>query len=152
MFSLESKFKILSSAFHHSEMIPKKYTPDGEDVNPPLNWENPPAETKSFALIVDDPDAPHGVFTHWMIKDISKNIREIKENSAILPGKEITNSWKIKKWKGPQPPTGTHRYFFKIFALNTEHIKANNLTEFYEEVQLHKIAEAQIMGKYSAKH
>jgi Raf kinase inhibitor-like YbhB/YbcL family protein len=150
MVSTGSHFKLYSKAFNHAETIPKKYTGDGEDVNPPLKWENPPDNTKSFALIVEDPDAPHGTFTHWLVKDIDKNTTEIKENS--VPGTEVTNSWKVKQWKGPKPPSGTHRYFFKLYALNTDKMKATTLNDFYQQVQDYKIDEATYMGKYSAKH
>jgi Raf kinase inhibitor-like YbhB/YbcL family protein len=150
MVSTGSNFKLWSPSFNHAEFIPKKYTGDGEDINPPLKWENPPEDTKSFALIVDDPDAPHGVFTHWLVKDIDKNTTEIKENSC--PGTEVNSSWKAKEWKGPKPPSGTHRYFFKLYALNAAKLKATNLHDFYKEVEDHKIAEATYMGKYSAQH
>jgi Raf kinase inhibitor-like YbhB/YbcL family protein len=150
MVSNISKFNLSSSAFHHSEFMPKKYTPEGEDINPPLKWENPPKGTRSFALIVDDPDAPHGIFTHWLLKDIPLEANSIEENK--FQGTEVTNSWKMKKWKGPLPPTGTHRYFFKLYALNTDHLKADNLSEFYKQVEQHKLGEAILMGKYSAKH
>ena len=150
MVTHQSSFKLHSDAFNHADTIPKKYTGDGEDVSPPLKWVNPPADTKSFALIVDDPDAPHGVFTHWLVKDIPKDTKEIKEGS--VPGVELTNSWKVKKWKGPKPPSGTHRYFFKLYALNTDKIKADNLNDFYEKVKEHTIGEASYMGKYSTKH
>jgi Raf kinase inhibitor-like YbhB/YbcL family protein len=143
-----NKFVLYSDAFTHTNFIPEKYTGDGENINPPLKWENPPLNTKSYALIVDDPDAPHGTFTHWLVKDIHKDQSEIKENSC--QGNEISSSWKVKKWKGPQPPSGTHRYFFKLYALNEEKMKAENLIDFYEEVQQHKLGEAQLMGKYSA--
>ena len=148
MVSRGKEFKIYSDAFEHSTFIPKKYTGDGEDINPPLRWENIPSNTKSFALIVDDPDAPHGTFTHWLVKDIPADQIEIKENSC--PGKEVVSSWKVKKWKGPKPPSGTHRYFFKLYSLNVDKLKAENLKEFYEEVNNYKLGEAQIMAKYSS--
>lgn len=148
MHSINCKFQLFSKTFQHTKNIPKKYTPSGEDYSPPLHWENAPKETKSFALIVDDPDAPHGTWTHWLVKNIPNNLTEIEENNN--PGVEVTNSWKIKNWKGPQPPTGTHRYFFKLYALNTDQLKANTLKQFYEEVETHKIDEAILMGKYSS--
>lgn len=150
MVSTGSNFKLWSPAFNHAEHIPKKFTGDGEDINPPLKWENPPEDTKSFALIVEDPDAPHGVFTHWLVKDINKKTAEIKENSC--PGSEVSTSWKVNKWKGPKPPSGTHRYFFKLYALNVAKLNASNLNDFYKEIQETKIAEATYMGKYSAQH
>lgn len=148
MVSHQAKFSICSDAFEHTSFIPKKYSCSGEDRIPPLKWTNAPNGTKSFALIVDDPDAPHGTFTHWLVKNIPPNTKEIKENT--VPGEQVTNSWKIKEWKGPKPPSGTHRYFFKLFALNIDKMKANNLNDFYEEVENHKLDEAHLMGKFSA--
>jgi len=149
MVSTESKFKLLSNSFKNGDQIPKKYTGQGQDFSPELHWENPPTKTKSFALIVDDPDAPNGLFTHWLVKDIPVSIKEIKENSA--PGVEVENSWKVTKWKGPMPPSGEHRYFFKLFALDTDKLQAKNLKDFYAEVKKHKIGEADFVGKYK-KH
>jgi len=129
-------------------MIPKNYTCHGEDKSPALRWENAPSNTKSFALIVDDPDAPHGTWTHWLVKNIPSDKTEIKENE--IPGDQVINSWKIEKWKGPKPPSGTHRYFFKLYALNVDRMKANKLEDFYNEVEEHKLDEAILMGKFSA--
>ena len=129
-------------------MIPKRYTPQGEDYNPQLSWTGAPPGTKSFALINDDPDAPVGLWTHWLIKNIPANTTSIKENS--VPGVEVTNSWGIKKYKGPKPPSGTHRYYFKLYACNVEKMKANTLEQFYKEIEKVKIGEpAVIMGKYA---
>ena len=129
-------------------MIPKRYTPHGEDYNPQLSWTGAPPGTKSFALINDDPDAPVGLWTHWLVKNIPANTTSIKENS--VPGVEVTNSWGIKKYKGPKPPSGTHRYYFKLYACNVEKMKANTLEQFYKEIEKVKIGEpAVIMGKYA---
>ena len=129
-------------------MIPKKYTPHAEDYNPQLSWTGAPAGTKSFALINDDPDAPVGLWTHWLVKNIPATTTSIKENS--VPGVEVTNSWGIKKYKGPKPPSGTHRYYFKLYACNVEKMKATTLEQFYKEIEKVKIGEpAVIMGKYA---
>ncbi len=146
MVSHTSKFKLFSDAFNHTEKIPRKYTCDGDNVNPPLKWYNPPEDTESFALIVEDPDAPNGTFIHWLVKDIPKNVKEIKENSC--PGVEISNSWKVKNWKGPKPPYGTHRYFFKLYALKTNKLNVNNINEFYDKIKEETLDEAVYMGKY----
>ena len=138
--------QLTSSAFQHEQEIPSKYTCQGEDINPQLQWEDPPAETKSFALIFDDPDAPGGTWIHWLVKDIPKETKEIPENS--IPGKEVTNSFGKPGHGGPCPPDGRHRYFFKLYALDTETLEASDATSFYEQVEQHKIAEAVLMGKY----
>ena len=143
-----SEFKLTTTSFENEGMIPKRYTPHGEDYNPQLSWMGAPAGTKSFALINDDPDAPVGLWTHWLVKNIPATTTSIKENS--VPGVEVTNSWGIKKYKGPKPPSGTHRYYFKLYACNVEKMKATTLEQFYKEIEKVKIGEpAVIMGKYT---
>jgi len=127
-------------------MIPKKYTGQGQDINPPLKWEGVPEGTKSLALIVDDPDAPVGLWTHWLVKNIPPAVTEIKEHTN--PGEGVVNSWKKTEWGGPMPPSGTHRYFFKLYALNVDKMKATTKAMFYKEVEQQKIGEAILMGKY----
>jgi Raf kinase inhibitor-like YbhB/YbcL family protein len=139
--------RISSTAFKEGEMIPKKYTCLGEDINPQLKWEEVPPETKSFALIMDDPDAPMGTWTHWLVKDIPPNVKEIKEKSVT--GVQIKNSGGRLEYHGPCPPSGVHRYFFKLYALDVTELKARNKEEFYNNVAKHKIGEASLMGKYT---
>ena len=105
-----SEFKLTTTSFPNGGMIPKRFTPHAEDHNPQLSWTGVPPGTKSFALINDDPDAPCGLWTHWLVKNIPANTTSIAENS--IPGVEVTNSWGIKHYKGPKPPSGTHRYYF----------------------------------------
>ena len=144
----QSTFKLTSSAFKEGEMIPKKYTGQGTDVNPPLQWEGAPANVKSFALICDDPDAPGGNWTHWLVKNIPADSTEIKENS--IPGVEVNTSWGSKEWKGPMPPSGTHHYYFKLYAMNKDKMTAKKLEDFYKEVENSKIGEAAVlMGLYA---
>ena len=143
-----SEFKLTTTSFENEGMIPKRYTPHGEDYNPQLSWTGAPAGTKSFALINDDPDAPVGLWTHWLVKNIPATTTSTKENS--VPGVEVTNSWGIKKYKGPKPPSGTHRYYFKLYACSVEKMKATTLEQFYKEIEKVKIGEpAVIMGKYT---
>jgi Raf kinase inhibitor-like YbhB/YbcL family protein len=138
--------KLISSSFKEGEDIPIKYSCQSENINPPLAWSGVPNETKSFALIVDDPDAPVGLWKHWLIKDIPKNVRSIQENSTI--GKEITNSFGKKNYGGPCPPNGKHRYFFKLYALDVDSLPAENMNDLYWQVEEHKIDEAILMGYY----
>jgi hypothetical protein len=107
--------KLTSPAFAHNTSIPKKYTCQGEDISPPLNISDIPENTVSLALIVDDPDAPMGTWDHWLIWNINP-IDKIEEDSA--PGIQGQNSWRRNDYGGPCPPTGTHRYFFKLYALD----------------------------------
>ena len=109
---------VTSRAFKNGEMIPKKYTCKGGDVNPPLEIKGIPAEAKSLALIMDDPDAPVGTWVHWVVWNIPLEGVEkvIAENSA--PGIEGINSAGKHHYHGPCPPSGVHRYYFKFYALN----------------------------------
>ena len=107
---------VKSPAFENNQMIPEKYSGDGEDINPPLKIEGIPEGTKSLVLVVDDPDAPQRTWDHWVVWNIPP-VTGIDENS--IPGIQGMNSWGKNKYGGPQPPLGTHRYFFKVYALDT---------------------------------
>ena len=141
------QFKISCPNFKNGEQIPFKYSAAGENVNPELVIEDVPIGTKSFALIVDDPDAPNSTFTHWLVKNIPAKTRKIDQNS--VPGIQVTNSWKTKIWGGPSPPSGTHRYFFKLYALNVDKLEAQTLREFYSQCDKYKIGMALLIGRYS---
>ncbi|MDD3374679.1 MAG: YbhB/YbcL family Raf kinase inhibitor-like protein [Candidatus Omnitrophica bacterium] len=108
--------KITSPEFKHNEMIPKKFTCQGEDVSPTLLISDIPVNAKSLVLIVDDPDAPIGNWDHWIVYNIMPQTSRIEEGS--IPGKQALNDFNRGDWGGPCPPSGTHRYFFKIYALN----------------------------------
>ncbi len=143
-----SQFTIKSDDFENESMLDKKFTPLGEDVNPSLKWSNPPEGTKSYALICEDPDCPSGLFTHWAVKNIPHDVSKIESGEKI--GEEIRNSWGLKRYKGPRPPSGTHRYYFKLYACSVEKMKATTLEQFYKEIEKVKIGEpAVIMGKYT---
>jgi len=109
------EMKLTSPSFKNNDKMPVKFTFDGKDINPALKIENLPAGTKSLALIVDDPDAPMKVWVHWVVYDIppSDHIDE-----ASIPGKQGINDSGGKDYHGPCPPSGTHRYFFKVYALD----------------------------------
>lgn len=107
--------KVSSTRFDHNGHIPAQYTCDGDDVNPPLDIEDIPGEARCLALIVDDPDAPSGVWVHWVTWNIPVT-HHLKENSA--PGMQGMNDFQKHRYNGPCPPSGTHRYFFKVYALN----------------------------------
>jgi Raf kinase inhibitor-like YbhB/YbcL family protein len=111
--------QIVSPAFRLNELIPKKYTCDGKDVNPPLLIESIPSGAKSLALIVDDPDAPVGTWVHWVVWNISPGTREIKEDSVPKGAEQGVNDFRKNDYGGPCPPSGTHRYFFKLYSLDT---------------------------------
>ena len=142
--------KITSPEFGHSQSIPQKFTCEGEDINPALIMEDIPKEAQSLALIVDDPDAPMGTWVHWVVFDIPI-VGRIEENS--IPGKQGINNAGNRNYHGPCPPSGTHRYFFKIYALDTE----LNLQEGISKGQLekamqgHLLDKAEVVGLYKRK-
>jgi Raf kinase inhibitor-like YbhB/YbcL family protein len=108
---------VKSSAFEANGKILKRYTCDENGINPPLTIEGTPKEAKSLALIMDDPDAPNGTFDHWVVWNIPPSTTKIAEQS--VPGTEGLNGAKKTGYTGPCPPSGTHRYFFKVYALDT---------------------------------
>ena len=111
--------KITSSAFSHNENIPAKYTCDGDDVNPPLQFLDVPGNAKSLVLICDDPDAPMGTWVHWIVWNIDPQTTEIAENSIPIGCTEGTTSFEEQKYGGPCPPSGVHHYYFKLYALDS---------------------------------
>src|SRR5438128_10286866 len=112
------KMKISSPAFREGGTIPEKFSKNGQNVNPELRIEGAPAEAKSLTLIVDDPDAPVGLFTHWLVWNFDSKTTEIAENSLPKGAVQGTNYYSNLGYGGPQPPSGTHRYYYKIFALD----------------------------------
>lgn len=113
-----STMTLSSFAFKHNELIPKKYTCDGDDISPPLAISGVPAHAKSLALIVDDPDAPAKTWVHWTVWNITPQTTEISENSAPIGAFEGITDFGKPGYGGPCPPSGTHRYFFKLYALD----------------------------------
>jgi Raf kinase inhibitor-like YbhB/YbcL family protein len=148
-------FTIKTTSFKDNGEIPLKYTCDGENISPPLQWEGFPNETKSFVLIVDDPDAPLGTWNHWIIYNIPENITKLEENIKILPGsaKLGKNSWGKDNYGGPCPSKGEHRYYFKLYSLDKKieselKISRANIGEL---IKYHIIDEGILMGRYSRK-
>jgi len=139
--------KVFSSAFESNSTIPRKYTCDGENINPPLEFANIPEETESLVLIMDDPDSPMNPFTHWVVWNIEP-VAKIDEDS--IPGIEGINNFRKIGYGGPCPPSGTHRYFFKVYALDRQlELKAGaGRKELENEMIGHIIAEGELMGKY----
>lgn len=145
-----NQFKLISTVFSQNGHIPPKYTCEGENINPPLIVENVPEGTKTLALIVEDPDAPKGTFDHWIMWNISPN-EAIAEDSS--PGINGTNGFGKTGYGGPCPPSGQHRYFFRLFALDD---KLNLLAgatkdELLDAMKDHILATAELMGVYQ-KH
>lgn len=142
------EIKISSPAFKNNAPIPKKYTCDGDDINPPLKLEGLPDEAKSIVLIVDDPDAPMGTWDHWIVWNIPP-MGEIAENA--VPGVEGMNDFQRQSYGGPCPPSGTHRYFFKVYALKEKlDLDTNSRKLNVEKAMEGKIlAKGELIGLYN---
>ncbi len=140
--------KLTSPDFQNNKKIPIRFTGDGEDINPNLIIEEIPQNTKSLVLIVDDPDAPAGIWNHWIVFNISPNLKIIKEN--YIPGMQGRNSWSRIGYGGPKPPSGTHRYFFRIFALDVSlNLKEGSTRKELEEaMEGHILEKAELIGLY----
>jgi Raf kinase inhibitor-like YbhB/YbcL family protein len=145
------ELKLTSPAFEDGERIPDKYTCDGADINPPLRMENIPENTKSLALIVDDPDAPAGTWVHWVMWNINPEVSEIKENQVPRGAVQGLNDFKKNSYGGPSPPSGNHRYFFKLYALDAllDPEEGASKRDLKEAISGHIIARTQLMGTYS---
>ncbi|PYL72348.1 MAG: YbhB/YbcL family Raf kinase inhibitor-like protein [Verrucomicrobia bacterium] len=146
-----AKMKITSSAFQEGGDIPSKFSRDGGNVNPPLRFEGAPPNAKSLVLIVDDPDAPVGLFTHWLVWNIDPKTTEIPERGTPKGAVQGTNDYPNLGYGGPQPPSGTHRYYFKIFALDqTLDLRSGaKRQELDKAMSGHVIAQGELMGRYS---
>jgi len=147
--------ELTSPAFGEGEMIPAEYTADGRDVSPPLEWSGAGEGTKSYALINDDPDAPMGTWVHWVVYNLPADVTRLEEN--VLPEETLANGahqgttdFGRIGYGGPAPPSGTHRYFFKVYALDTMLDLPTGATKSQVEsvMEGHILAEGQLMGKY----
>ena len=150
--------ELTSTAFAPGKPIPRLYTCDGEDTSPPLQWGDPPQNTQSFALIADDPDAPVGTWVHWVLYNLPAEARALPEaiaSDAELPdgSRHGKNSWRRPGYGGPCPPGGTHRYFFKLYALDTVLGLAAGATkkQLLQAMDGHILAQTEVMGVYARK-
>lgn len=142
-----------SAAFSQGGYIPSKYTCDGANISPPLQWGNVPVGTKSFALIMDDPDAPRGVWVHWIVHNIPSTITFLEENGHNFPSEAVegVNSWSKSGYGGPCPPEGTHRYRFQILALDGQLTFPINGTkeDILKTCKGHILGDGNLMGLYA---
>lgn len=155
--------KLSSEAFSDHGEIPSRYTCEGSDSSPPLSWTGAPSGTKSFALIVDDPDAPDPkapkmTWVHWVVFNIPGATHSLPEGFSSRKGlprpmEEGLNDWKRSGYGGPCPPIGRHRYFFKLYALDAVlgELKTANKAGLIEAMKGHVLEEAQLMGTYEKK-
>jgi len=152
-------FTLRSSAFEQGASIPRRHTCEGEDVSPALAWSDAPDGTRSFALIVDDPDvpdprAPKRTWVHWVVYDVPASTQALAENAgagSLPPGARAgKNDWGRPDWGGPCPPVGRHRYFYNLYALDTElgDLHAPTKAAVERAMEGHVLARAQLMGTY----
>ena len=149
-----AKLDLTSDAFQNGEPIPVQYTCDGADQTPMLHWGEPPPGTKSFALVIGDPDAPSGTFRHWGVFDIPPSARSI--GGSQRTGTEVSNDFGKTGYGGPCPPKGhgPHHYHFRLFALDVDHLEVPsnaNVVDVENAAQKHALAEGELIGTYERK-
>ena len=150
------KFSLTSTAFNEGQSIPAKYTGDGVDTSPPLAWTDPPSGTVSLALICEDPDAPVGTWTHWVLFNMPANLRKLdegvsKEETLADGSRQGKNDFKKIGYGGPAPPKGKpHRYYFKLYALDAklDLPAGSSRKQLIAAMQGHILGEGQLMGTY----
>ncbi len=147
---------VTSTVFVEGEALPMRYSCDGENISPPLAWSGVPAETKTFALLCDDPDAPHGTYVHWVLYNIPQTTLSLREGippQQTVPGvgEQGQNSAGAFGYTGPCPPSGTHRYYFTLYALDERLTLSGevNAAAIRLAMQGHILAEGQLMGRYT---
>ncbi len=142
--------KLTSSVFENKGSIPSKYTCDGEDINPPLNLSDVPDDTESLVLIVDDPDAPGKTWDHWIVWNIPATVSEIEEDSVPEGAVQGMNDFGKQPYGGPCPPSGTHNYHFKLYALDAELNLDSSVKkqDVFKAMEGHILEEAELVGKY----
>ncbi len=152
------ELEVTSPAFGDGEMIPATYTADGEDISPPLEWSPAPEGTRSIVLINDDPDAPMGTWVHWVVYNMPPDTTSLDEN--VPPDETLANGAQQGTtdfgrigYGGPAPPSGTHRYYFKVYALDMMLDLPTGATksEVEEEMQEHVLTSGELMGKYARR-
>lgn len=150
-------FKLQSTAFKDNKLIPVKYSCDGQNISPPLYWKNVPNNTKSFILIMENPDASHGTCYHWIIYNIPRECKDLEEgiktSSLPIPAQLASNNWHHKNYQGPCPPQGEeHHYHFKLYALKSfiEHDQdISTKTHIERVIDKFSLGRAVLIGKYS---
>jgi Raf kinase inhibitor-like YbhB/YbcL family protein len=149
--AVTTSITITSDAFASGQSIPVKYSCRGNNISPALAWDEPPTGTQSFALIVNDPDAPMGTWVHWILYNISSNARSLQENADTNEMSVGKNSSGNMRYDGPCPPSGTHRYFFKLYALDSTLNLSPGATkqQLLDAIKGHILAQGELMGTFS---
>lgn len=143
--------KLKSPAFEENQSIPRKYTADDANVSPPLHIEDIPSGAKSLALVVEDPDAPSGIFHHWVLFNMNPRTTDIHENSVPVIATQGRNDFGSTEYGGPKPPSGEHHYFFNVYALDTvlSLPRGTKAEEVEREMKGHVLDQASLMGRYA---
>ncbi len=145
---------LASPDFSNNSLLPMQYTCNGAGVSPVLVWQDPPANTQSYVVIVDDPDAPGGLWVHWVLFNIPRGIRQLDVATGTPTGAiSGRNSWGVAGYGAPCPPSGTHRYFFKLYALDTPLAldETANEQDVVKAMQHHIIEQSELIGLYTKK-
>ena len=143
---------LTSKDFTHNQKMDPKFTCDGENLQPQLAWDEVPDGTKSFAVSCLDPDAPSGEWAHWLVINIPATINSIEQNAGTPAGSvEIDNDFKKPTYGGPCPPSGTHQYVFKVYALDVESLEGVDRQSFKQKVSEHTLDSAEVIGLYERK-
>lgn len=140
--------ELFSKDFVNGGQIPKEFGCDEAGYSPELHWIGAPANAKSFALVASDPDAPVGTFYHWLACNIPATVSSIPRDSVPAGAKQLPNDAHRQDYVAPCPPSGTHRYYFRLFALDAEKLDCKNRQELFAEIEKHKIAAAELMGTF----
>jgi Raf kinase inhibitor-like YbhB/YbcL family protein len=143
--------KITSQAFADGGKIPEAYTMYGQNRIPPIHFEDVPEKARSLALVMDDPDAPRGTFSHWLLFNVDPKTKDITENCVPVMATEGKNDFGAAEYDGPKPPSGEHRYFFKAYALDTvlPLQEGCDRSALEREIKGHVLDSATLMGKYA---
>jgi Raf kinase inhibitor-like YbhB/YbcL family protein len=148
-----SDIDVTSSAFAHDEAIPVVYSCAGQNISPPLAWSGVPNDAREVAVVVDDPDAPRGTFTHWILYGLPPSTSSLDENSTPVEAKQAKNSAGRAAYAGPCPPSGTHHYRFTVFALDEllDLSEGADTDEALDAISEHAVAQGQLVGLFSAR-
>lgn len=145
----KTSLKVTSSAFANTKAIPSEHTCDGAQTTPPLSWSNVPKNTRAIAILFEDPDAPSGAFTHWLVTGIAPTTRSLPAGAALPEGAMVAKNGKGDTgYIGPCPPSGRHRYFFHVYALDTTIPGPATKEDFLSSIHGHVLAEGQLIGTY----